>query len=69
MKPKKLFKFARKTANINVKNYSFITVCKQTFLQSRGRGYNKNCLFIHALDVTEEIFAVLCVTYGPYTLL
>jgi len=33
----------------------------------KGRGYNKNCLFIHALDVIEGIFAVLYVSHMGLT--
>jgi len=38
-------------------------------ITSRTVDIIRTVYFIHALDVIERIFAVLCVAYGPYTVL
>jgi len=40
---------------------------KNSLNHVKGRGYNKNCLFIHTLDVIEGIFAVLYVPHIDLT--
>ena len=40
---------------------------KYSFNHVKDRGYNKNCLFIYALDVIEGIFVVLYVSHMGLT--
>jgi len=40
---------------------------QKSFNHVKGSGYNKNCLFIHDLDVIKGIFAVLYVSNMGFT--